>query len=312
MRMKKVAQKQVVPYGKTKKLSPAVREIGGLQNTVLLTDITLRERIDSALYEPYPKAESLSHTRAFSEKVYSFKSNCAFGKSRRDNTLLTVGFNLRQDGTHHQVPQGRHFAYQVSSLRDLVGGTPYRRLKPTVNKVLSLRDWAHFFVKCSSMRKGVALRCEKKIGFGTPEALNVSARWVGAYCIRPSTPEALNVNNRRWSAYPRGTGGRRLVRIQPQRGCTSKTRVARIRATLGTTCPTHQPQRGCTSFFHQHIAARCNPVGVGHLFSRRPGVARIRATPGYDVKPLWGFAKTNRRSATHLRDETFSRKGELL
>jgi len=48
--MKKVAQKQVVPYGKTKKLSPAVREIGGLQNTMLLTDIrtlieTCRQRV---------------------------------------------------------------------------------------------------------------------------------------------------------------------------------------------------------------------------------------------------------------------------
>ena len=86
---------------------------------------------------------------------------CALGKSRRDNTLLTVGFNLRTDGTQHQVPQGRHFANprrntatpfqkgaQVSSLRDFSEGGRYRRLKPTVNKVLSLRDWAHRFGKC--------------------------------------------------------------------------------------------------------------------------------------------------------------------
>ena len=65
----------------------------------------------------------------------------AFGKSRRDNTLLTVGFNLREHGSHCQVPQGRHFMHEVSSLRDLVGGHPCRRLKPTVNKVLSLRDF---------------------------------------------------------------------------------------------------------------------------------------------------------------------------
>jgi len=45
-------------------------------------------------------------------------SRFLFEKSRRDNTLLTVGFNLRERSTHHQVPQGRHFAHQVSSLRD--------------------------------------------------------------------------------------------------------------------------------------------------------------------------------------------------
>jgi len=84
-------------------------------------------------------------------------------KSRRDNTLLTVGFNLRQRGTHHQVPQGRHVAHQVSSLRDLAGGHRCRRLKPTVNKVLSLRDRAHSFGKCS---KGEALT-HISVGQGT-------------------------------------------------------------------------------------------------------------------------------------------------
>jgi len=83
----------------------------------------------------------------FSEKVYPYNSNYEIGKSRRDNTLLTVGFNLRQYSTYHQVSQGRHFARQVSSLRDLVEGHLYRRLKPTVNKVLSLRDWVHFVGK---------------------------------------------------------------------------------------------------------------------------------------------------------------------
>jgi len=78
-----------------------------------------------------------------------WKYSNAFEKSRRDNTLLTVGFNLRQHDIYHQVPQGRHFSRQVSSLRDLVEEHPYRRLKPTVNKVLSQRDWAHIFGKCS-------------------------------------------------------------------------------------------------------------------------------------------------------------------
>ena len=60
-------------------------------------------------------------------------------QSRRDNTLLTVGFNLRQYGTYHQVPQGRHLAHEVPSLRDLGRGGLFRRLKPTVNKVSPLR-----------------------------------------------------------------------------------------------------------------------------------------------------------------------------
>jgi len=32
----------------------------------------------------------------------------------------------------------------------------------------------------------------------------------------------------------------------------------------------------------------CNPVGVDSLFASLPRVARIRATLGFDVKPLWG------------------------
>ncbi|MDR1887583.1 MAG: hypothetical protein LBQ70_06675 [Prevotellaceae bacterium] len=49
--------------------------------------------------------------------------------SRRDNTLLTVGFSIRIERyTPVQVPQGRHFLLrhiQVSSLRDwgVVGDT---------------------------------------------------------------------------------------------------------------------------------------------------------------------------------------------
>jgi hypothetical protein len=62
-------------------------------------------------------------------------------KSRRDGTLLTVGFSLRRSTAPSPiVPQGRH--NQVSPLRgeERGEGIPIRRLKPTVNKVLSLRD----------------------------------------------------------------------------------------------------------------------------------------------------------------------------
>ena len=66
------------------------------------------------------------------------------GKSRRDGILLTVDFNLRTKDTAHllQVTQGRHFGIIVSSLRDFRGIVfrLLRRLKPTVNQVLSLRD----------------------------------------------------------------------------------------------------------------------------------------------------------------------------
>ena len=68
-------------------------------------------------------------------------------KSRRDGTLLTVDFNLR-DATNAvlslQVPQGRHFGDDiiVSSLQDFeeMLFSMLRRLKPTVNRMLSLRD----------------------------------------------------------------------------------------------------------------------------------------------------------------------------
>ena len=63
-------------------------------------------------------------------------------KSRRDNTLITAGFNLRQKFNAPQVPQGRHLGIDnVPSLRDLMlPSVRFRRLKPTVNKVPSLRD----------------------------------------------------------------------------------------------------------------------------------------------------------------------------
>ena len=49
-----------------------------------------------------------------------YKISHIVDKSRRDSTLLTVGFNLRKKSNALQVPQGRHFIYsQVPSLRDL-------------------------------------------------------------------------------------------------------------------------------------------------------------------------------------------------
>ena len=78
-------------------------------------------------------------------------------KSRRDGTLLTVDFNLRQiDAMPSEVPQGRYFrAIIVSSLRDF-GVTllcAFRRLKPTVNKMLSLRDWSQIVTSFPNILK---------------------------------------------------------------------------------------------------------------------------------------------------------------
>ena len=69
----------------------------------------------------------------------------AQGKSHRDGILLTVGFNLRTRNTLHslQSPAGTTlWKDKVPSLRDFAARvTLYlRRLKSTVNKVLSLRD----------------------------------------------------------------------------------------------------------------------------------------------------------------------------
>jgi len=72
----------------------------------------------------------------------------AKAKSRRDGTLLTVDFNLRTENAA-QLAQSPAWddtfaVNQVSSLRDLVetwrAASLFRRLKSTVNKVLSLRD----------------------------------------------------------------------------------------------------------------------------------------------------------------------------
>ena len=78
-------------------------------------------------------------------------------KSRRDNTLITAGFNLRQESNAPQVPQGRHLGIDnVPSLRDLdlVGNS--RRLKPTVNKVPSLRDLVGRLVRYRRLKPTVS------------------------------------------------------------------------------------------------------------------------------------------------------------
>jgi len=66
-------------------------------------------------------------------------------KSRRDNTLLTVGVTYGETILYILLAsQRRHYReMKVSSLRDLgcVCRTFVRRLKSTVNKVLSLRDF---------------------------------------------------------------------------------------------------------------------------------------------------------------------------
>ena len=71
-------------------------------------------------------------------------------QSRRDETLLTVDFNLRKmiDIRSLQSPAGTTHGKgdQVPSLRDLVAVCSIfvRRLKPTVNRVSSLRDFSSF------------------------------------------------------------------------------------------------------------------------------------------------------------------------
>ena len=76
-------------------------------------------------------------------------------QSRRDDTLLTVDFNLRTEKSLHspQSPAGTILLRnkEVSSLRDLGDALfcAFRRLKSTVNKVSSLRD-------CFTERSGIS------------------------------------------------------------------------------------------------------------------------------------------------------------
>jgi hypothetical protein len=74
------------------------------------------------------------------------KHNKHSAKSRRDDTLLTVGFNLRKldDTIARQSPAGTALcSYKCRPCGTWVAGAvfPTRRLKPTVNKMSSLRDF---------------------------------------------------------------------------------------------------------------------------------------------------------------------------
>jgi len=75
---------------------------------------------------------------------FPFKRNK--GKSRRDGTLLTVGFNLRKLDDIRTLPSPAGTTH-IKRTKCRPCGTwharmvfPVRRLKSTVNKVLSLRD----------------------------------------------------------------------------------------------------------------------------------------------------------------------------
>ena len=95
-------------------------------------------------------------------------------KSRRDGILLTVDFNLRTRSSQlsPQSPAGTTLWSDdiVSSLRDFGGKLfrLFRRLKPPVNKVLSLRDFSSLKLHCYKLfvfhplEKGEAIGMEKE------------------------------------------------------------------------------------------------------------------------------------------------------
>ena len=83
-------------------------------------------------------------TSIFIPLAFAFQTSR--GKSRRDGTLLTVGFNPRSEHNDRLLKSRRD---DILSLHSIVPAglweaasilCPVRRLKPTVNKVLSLRD----------------------------------------------------------------------------------------------------------------------------------------------------------------------------
>ena len=73
--------------------------------------------------------------------------NMVAGKSRRDDTLLTVDFNLRNtnDVRAQESPEGTtlgsYIMYRPCGTFSMCPAFPVRRLKPTVNQVSSLRDF---------------------------------------------------------------------------------------------------------------------------------------------------------------------------
>ncbi len=82
-------------------------------------------------------------------------NNLLRDKPRRGDTLLTVGFNLRQINMIQYSKSRRDDTFltkrissriKVSSLRDLRerACTSFRRLKPAVNKMSSLQDFFNY------------------------------------------------------------------------------------------------------------------------------------------------------------------------
>jgi len=78
-------------------------------------------------------------------------------KSRRDDTLLTVGFNLRLDAARHVSTKSRRddtWEKQKCRPCGTLGASAtfhVRRLKSTVNRVLSLRDLSFDMVRLRNM-----------------------------------------------------------------------------------------------------------------------------------------------------------------
>ena len=77
-------------------------------------------------------------------------------QGRHISPLLKGGGGLYAPPKDGEIPTGicppaeGAYSRNVPSLRDLVRRLPCRRLKPTVNKISSLRDWIHYFLKCSN------------------------------------------------------------------------------------------------------------------------------------------------------------------
>ena len=92
-----------------------------------------------------PKQRIAGHL-CFARSARQARNDTDAGKSRRDGTLLTVDFNLRNmsDIRVSQSPAGttlcNHYKYRPCGTWVACVVVFVRRLKPTVNKVLSLRD----------------------------------------------------------------------------------------------------------------------------------------------------------------------------
>jgi len=117
----------------------------------LFQGIAGQARNDGASKAPKSRRDDLLLTDGFNRRM----SDCATARvtpqSRRDDPLLTDGFNRRMSGNVRplQSPEGTALCRtaQVSSLRDFGAvhrASLVRRLKSTVNKVPSLQDYSPF------------------------------------------------------------------------------------------------------------------------------------------------------------------------